>query len=85
MQEWLNQALPVLKSLNNGLFAHSCITHTLMLYDDPWSTIAVGGKTLRDAFSDWYFSNSGEAQLKRVDCPYPCNTSCFSIVVKDEE
>ena len=57
-----------------GIFVDSCLIHCQTLDDKPWSTYAVGGRTMRDAFQDWYFERSESIQT--IDCPFPCNPTC---------
>jgi len=58
----------------NGLYAISCYIHALAISDRYWSAPTVAGKTMRDAFSDWYYNRNVSHKL--VDCAYPCNKSC---------
>ena len=75
LQEFLAQLAPVLNSSSAGIFADSCLIHCQTLNDEPWSTYAVGGQTMRETFQDWYFERSS-AKYQEVDCPYPCNPTC---------
>jgi hypothetical protein len=73
-QQFVTQLAPALDS-SAGIFADSCLIHCQTLEDKPWATYAVGGKTMREAFEDWYFEKSSE-KYQEVDCPFPCNPTC---------
>ncbi|XP_038050931.1 pectin acetylesterase 8-like [Patiria miniata] len=62
----------------DGMFISSCYAHTQAVLDKTWSTYAVGGKSTREAFSDWYFARTTPAESRYVDCytNYDCNPSC---------
>ena len=77
LQEFLAQLAPVLNSSSAGIFADSCLIHCQTLNDEPWSTYAVGGQTMREIFQDWYFERSS-AKYQEVDCPFPCNPTCVA-------
>jgi len=56
-----------------GVFALSCPNvHGEAGRDKVWSAAEVGGMTMHDAVAAWY---KGE-QVRKLDCPYPCNESC---------
>ena len=74
VQQFLTQLAPALDS-SAGIFADSCLIHCQTLEDKPWATYAVGNKTMREAFEDWYFEK-GSDKFQEVDCPFPCNPTC---------
>ena len=57
-------------------FLISCINHSSSLFDDTWTTLKVGGKTIQQAFGDWFFERDEKGNYDLVDCPYPCNPTC---------
>lgn len=63
-------------SRSNGLFINSCFIHG---QSEMWATWnapgspAIGNKGIGKSVGDWYF---GRAQVKAIDCPYPCDNTC---------
>ena len=74
-QQFLEQLAPVLASETTGVFADSCLVHCQTLNDVTWMQYRVGGQSMRDTFSDWYFGGSS-GKDKEVDCVFPCNPTC---------
>ena len=75
-----------------GVFANSCFAHGQVILDYTWSKSKVDGKTLSDAFHDWFVDDdvvkalslpSDVTAAKRhvyTDCKLPCNGSCPSLL-----
>ena len=77
-----------------GVFANSCFAHGQVILDYTWSKSKVDGKTLSEAFHDWFVdddvmmkSSLGDVKTttatKRhvyADCRLPCNGSCPSLL-----
>ena len=64
----------------NGLFEYSCHKHVAE-FSSKWGVIKVGGTTMRDAISKWYFSKDEPASKHTYkDCRntnnYCCNPTC---------
>jgi hypothetical protein len=73
--QFLHQLTPALDSETTGIFADSCLVHCQTLTDDTWTQFLVGGQSMRDTFSDWYYGR-GSGRSREVDCPFPCNPTC---------
>lgn len=72
------QVEPVLSSSpSNGYFLDSCYIHCQSL-EDPWNQYAINGRTIAQAFGDWYFERSDNTRLKDCDS-FPCNPTCSDI------
>uniref|UniRef100_A0ACD5W2X2 Uncharacterized protein n=1 Tax=Avena sativa TaxID=4498 RepID=A0ACD5W2X2_AVESA len=66
------------RSKANGLFINSCFTHGQSKYRATWN--AKGSPTIQNkgigkSVGDWYF---GRAEVKAIDCPYPCDKTCHN-------
>ena len=72
------QIEPVISSPSqNGYFFDSCFIHCQTIEDDvAWSQIRVGGRSIVQAFGDWYFERSGRTRLRDCDADLPCNPTC---------
>lgn len=66
----------LIKNPKSSRFLISCINHSSSLFDDTWTTLKVGGKTIQQAFGDWFFERDEKGNYDLVDCPYPCNPTC---------
>ena len=75
IQQFLDQLAPALATESTGVFADSCLVHCQTLTDNTWTQFLVGGQSMRDTFSDWYFDRSS-GKTKEVDCVFPCNPTC---------
>ncbi|XP_021310773.1 pectin acetylesterase 3-like isoform X1 [Sorghum bicolor] len=72
-------------SRSNGLFINSCFAHCQSELPMTWSDNAAGGgaspaiqsRGIAKSVGDWYF---GRAQVKAIDCPYPCDRTCRNII-----
>lgn len=66
----------VMRMPKSGRFLVSCIDHSLSLFDETWTGLIVGGKSIQQAFGDWFYERGSKEKYNLVDCPYPCNPSC---------
>lgn len=66
----------LIQNPKSSRFLISCINHSSSLFDDTWTTLKVGGKTIQQAFGDWFFERDEKGNYDLVDCPYPCNPTC---------
>ncbi|KAG0496113.1 hypothetical protein HPP92_000804 [Vanilla planifolia] len=60
-----------------GLFINSCFIHCQTISNITWHSPMsprINNKTIAEAVGDWFFENR---DVKEVDCPYPCNPTCF--------
>lgn len=69
---------------NNGLFINSCFAHCQSELPATWSwshaagaSPAIQSRGIAKSVGDWYF---GRAQVKAIDCPYPCDGTCRNII-----
>lgn len=67
-------------SRSNGLFINSCFAHCQSELPATWSwshaagaSPAIQSRGIAESVGDWYF---GRAQVKAIDCPYPCDGTC---------
>ncbi|ONK63019.1 uncharacterized protein A4U43_C07F10540 [Asparagus officinalis] len=86
LQRFRNQMLNDVKgfsrSRQNGLFINSCFAHCQMERQDTWyanNGPQIGNKGIAKAIGDWYFDR---AEVKAIDCPYPCDRTCRNLVFK---
>lgn len=78
--EMLNATEGFLKSKHNGLFINSCFAHCQSEKQDTWygdNSPSIQNKGIAKSVGDWYFDR---AEVKAIDCPYPCDTTCHNIV-----
>ncbi|VAH49747.1 unnamed protein product [Triticum turgidum subsp. durum] len=65
-------------SKSNGLFINSCFAHCQSELPATWNgTPAIQNKRIAKSVGDWYF---GRAEVKAIDCPYPCDNTCRNII-----
>jgi hypothetical protein len=62
---------------HSSAFLYACHTHCgQFAHDDRWNKLAVGGVTLRQAFTQWLLHGKGAGQ-PHVDCDgLGCNPTC---------
>ena len=68
------------KNRGNGVFAYSCYYHVAEV-TGYWNQISVNGVTMRQALTNWYFSNNEPASKHTyIDCKvkddFHCNPTC---------
>ncbi|XP_010464588.1 PREDICTED: pectin acetylesterase 4-like [Camelina sativa] len=64
------------QSKDGGMFINSCNSHCQTSITESWhspTSTRIENKTIAESVGDWYFNRK---QVKLIDCPYPCNTSC---------
>ncbi|GKV44243.1 hypothetical protein SLEP1_g51441 [Rubroshorea leprosula] len=69
-------------SKQNGLFINSCFAHCQTERQDTWfadDSPVLRKKPIAIAVGDWYFDR---AEVKAIDCPYPCDNTCHNLVFK---
>ncbi|XP_073008280.1 pectin acetylesterase 3-like [Typha latifolia] len=88
LQGFRNQMIDMVKgfseSKGNGLFINSCFAHCQSELLDTWNandSPSIGNKRIAQSVGDWYFDR---AEVKAIDCPYPCDNTCHSIVIKQD-
>ncbi|PAN30946.1 hypothetical protein PAHAL_5G385400 [Panicum hallii] len=67
---------------SSGLFINSCFAHCQSELPATWSNAAAGSPAIQNkgiarSVGDWYF---GRAEVKAIDCPYPCDGTCRHII-----
>eukprot|EP00268_Persea_americana_P026607 TRINITY_DN2606_c0_g1_i5.p1 TRINITY_DN2606_c0_g1~~TRINITY_DN2606_c0_g1_i5.p1 ORF type:complete len:425 (+),score=73.02 TRINITY_DN2606_c0_g1_i5:733-2007(+) len=68
---------------DGGLLITSCYIHCQTWMTSTWhssNSPRINNKTIAEAFGDWYFSRR---EVKEIDCPYPCNPTCFNMVFSE--
>ncbi|XP_065184023.1 uncharacterized protein LOC135814780 isoform X2 [Sycon ciliatum] len=63
------------RTANTGIFAPSCVAHTLSQRDNTWEGYVVHGQRANETFAAWYFNQPGKLH-QVVGCAYPCNHNC---------
>ncbi|KAL5228589.1 hypothetical protein ABZP36_016854 [Zizania latifolia] len=68
------------ESSRNGLFINSCFVHCQSETTATWNNAAgvspaLQNKGIAKSVGDWYF---GRAEVKAIDCPYPCDNTCHN-------
>ncbi|KAF7818040.1 pectin acetylesterase 12-like [Senna tora] len=80
--DMLNAIKGFSRSNENGLFINSCFCHCQSERQDTWladDSPVIGKKAIALAVGDWYFER---ADVKVIDCPYPCDNTCHHLVFK---
>ncbi|KAK4586265.1 hypothetical protein RGQ29_023444 [Quercus rubra] len=85
-QGFRNQMLNAVKGFSrsnkNGLFINSCFAHCQTERQDTWfaqRSPHIGNKGVAESVGNWYFDR---ADIKAVDCPFPCDKTCHNLVFK---
>ncbi|URE18001.1 pectinacetylesterase domain containing protein [Musa troglodytarum] len=79
-------ALPGAGSSSTGLFILSCHAHCQSGDADTWfaaDSPRIDNTPIGKAVGDWYFDRS--SAVRKIDCPYPCNTSCRRVATDSME
>ncbi|WCJ26822.1 Pectinacetylesterase family protein [Euphorbia peplus] len=86
LQGFRNQMLRAIRgfsmSRKNGLFINSCFAHCQSERQDTWfadDSPVIGNKAVAIAVGDWYFDR---ANVKLIDCAYPCDRTCHNLVFR---
>ncbi|KAG7635313.1 Pectinacetylesterase/NOTUM [Arabidopsis suecica] len=84
-QEFRNQMLFAVNSFSNsdqnGLYINSCFAHCQTERQDTWfaqDSPQLNGKRVAESVGDWYFDRA--KNVKAIDCPYPCDTTCHNLI-----
>nr|XP_010914809.1 pectin acetylesterase 12-like isoform X3 [Elaeis guineensis] len=84
LQGFRNQMLDATKEFSNlkqnGLFINSCFAHCQSERQDTWygdNSPTIQDKGIAKSVGDWYFDR---AEVKEIDCPYPCDKTCHNLV-----
>ncbi|CAL9075520.1 unnamed protein product [Musa acuminata var. zebrina] len=70
------RALPASGNSSTAMFIISCYAHCQSGSRDIWSgtdSPMIDKMSIAKAVGDWY---SGRSDVRKIDCPYPCNSSC---------
>ncbi|KAL0333277.1 UNVERIFIED_CONTAM: Pectin acetylesterase 5 [Sesamum angustifolium] len=62
-----------------GVFINSCFVHCQTWAAETWhspTSPRINNKTVAESVGDWYFKR---AAAKQIDCPYPCNPTCYNM------
>ncbi|KAI3519482.1 hypothetical protein L1887_08641 [Cichorium endivia] len=73
----------VFYSKRGGTFINSCFAHCQSESQDTWlapDSPQMHNQTIAESVGDWYF---GRIISKKVDCPYPCDTTCHNLIGAD--
>ncbi|XP_077239078.1 pectin acetylesterase 5-like isoform X2 [Tasmannia lanceolata] len=65
---------------DGGMFINSCFIHCQTWMANTWhspKSPRIGNKTIAEAVGDWFFDRRA---VKEIDCPYPCNPTCYNMV-----
>lgn len=75
----LDAASGFLQNEDGGIFINSCFIHCQTWMSSTWHSPyspRVNNKTIAEAVGDWYFNRRA---VKEIDCPYPCNPTCYNM------
>ncbi|GLT89583.1 hypothetical protein SLE2022_075610 [Rubroshorea leprosula] len=64
---------------DGGMFINSCFIHCQTWVADTWHSLSsprINNKTIAESVGDWYFNRK---VTKLIDCPYPCNPTCYNM------
>ncbi|CAL9086397.1 unnamed protein product [Musa textilis] len=79
MQDFRSQflrALPASGNSSTGMFIISCYAHCQSGSQDIWlgaDSPMIDKMPIAKAVGDWFY---GRSVVRKIDCPYPCNSSC---------
>ncbi|KAK3038523.1 hypothetical protein RJ639_029323, partial [Escallonia herrerae] len=65
---------------DRGMFINSCYVHCQTWMTQTWhapNSPRINNKTIAESVGDWYFNRA--AKHIQIDCPYPCNPTCYNI------
>ncbi|KAK7855103.1 pectin acetylesterase 10 [Quercus suber] len=93
--QMLNAVKGFSSSNKNGLFINSCFAHCQTERQDTWfaqksphignkasyfhSLLVINLQGVAESVGNWYFDR---ADIKAVDCPFPCDKTCHNLVFK---
>nr|XP_043610326.1 pectin acetylesterase 5-like [Erigeron canadensis] len=64
---------------NFGMFINSCYIHCQTWVSETWhgpNSPRINNKTIAESVGDWFFDRKAS---KHIDCPYPCNPTCYNM------
>eukprot|EP00252_Welwitschia_mirabilis_P003971 TRINITY_DN1406_c0_g2_i1.p1 TRINITY_DN1406_c0_g2~~TRINITY_DN1406_c0_g2_i1.p1 ORF type:complete len:327 (+),score=36.56 TRINITY_DN1406_c0_g2_i1:83-982(+) len=67
------------RSKSIGMFINSCYVHCQTEMTATWfsrDSPRLNNKTIAEAVGDWFFDRS---TIHYIDCPYPCDSSCYHL------
>ncbi|XWS59808.1 hypothetical protein CRYUN_Cryun08bG0153600 [Craigia yunnanensis] len=67
------------KTEEGGMFINSCFIHCQTWMVETWhspNSPRINNKTIAESVGDWYFNRK---LSKQIDCPYPCNPTCYNM------
>uniref|UniRef100_A0A165ZVE0 Pectin acetylesterase n=2 Tax=Daucus carota subsp. sativus TaxID=79200 RepID=A0A165ZVE0_DAUCS len=76
----LLKALTNFLQINGGVFINSCYIHCQTWIAETWHGPAspkINNKTIAESVGEWYFNDK---TVQQIDCPYPCNPTCYNMV-----
>ncbi|PSR98279.1 Pectin acetylesterase [Actinidia chinensis var. chinensis] len=86
LEGYRNSLLKVLSEFqqnkDGGMFINSCFAHCQTWMTDTWhssNSPRINSKTIAESVGDWYFNRR---VVKHIDCPYPCNPTCYNMDFK---
>ncbi|KAI7997710.1 Pectin acetylesterase 5 [Camellia lanceoleosa] len=62
-----------------GMFINSCYVHCQTWMTETWhssNSPRINKKTIAESVGDWFFNRQ---VAKQIDCPYPCNPTCYNL------
>ncbi|KAM7464070.1 hypothetical protein LguiA_032191 [Lonicera macranthoides] len=77
----LNELSEIQKTKELGIFINSCFIHCQTWATETWhssNSPRINNKTIAESVGDWYFNRK---VVKLIDCPYPCNPTCYDISI----
>ncbi|KAK9144102.1 hypothetical protein Sjap_004005 [Stephania japonica] len=83
--EFLSTLQVLGSSPTRGMFINSCYAHCQSEMQETWlrdDSPVLDNKTIAKAIGDWYYDRS---PFQKIDCPYPCDSSCHNRVFDQQE
>lgn len=83
--EFLSALTGLGSSSSRGMFINSCYAHCQTEMQETWlrdDSPVLSGTTIAKAVGDWYYDRS---PFQKIDCPYPCDTTCHNRVFDPAE
>ncbi|KAL9675306.1 hypothetical protein QQ045_003508 [Rhodiola kirilowii] len=81
LHEFRNSLLNALsdfqRNKQGGMFVNSCYIHCQTWMGETWHSAnspRINNKSIAESVGDWYFNRQ---EVKLIDCPYPCNPTCY--------
>ncbi|THU74015.1 hypothetical protein C4D60_Mb04t28900 [Musa balbisiana] len=87
MQEFRLEFLNAVNGLgtpsSRGLFINSCYAHCQSEMQETWllpNSPMLDKIPIAEAVGDWFYNRSA---FQKIDCPYPCDSTCYNISLQD--